>query len=456
MNRDAWRKQDEHREVMRQISPAVHRRSRRDAALHEPAERRPLAVEPDRDECDGDDLTLAVWTRDYPAQTPAGRVKIAMFIRHLIDRSGAAVHLVAPMVFARLGPLNRLKSIVKSVSLLVARRGYPLQTILFYNPVLEEQLEALLIGRRPAVVYFDGIRCLPYLEMARKILPQARCVVDMDDLMSRRFQQWEKDDVPISVGVLGNAMPAIVRACVNRRAIGRAIMRYEINALRRAEERTIDLADDVVLLSQQERVACTGTHRSGARLHVIPPAQEIMSPPAAYDDVAGFVFIGTDALAQNARTIDYLLDLWARCAPDRPLRIIGKMTRRYPAVDGVAFEGFVPDLSHAYAADSVLLAPSFIGGGIKTKVLEAFAYGCAVVGTPVSFEGIVDGDYPLSYADIDELERVVVCARALAPRCREAAVIGQRALQGSFSFEKARQGWSAVLRAEHRPRAAAA
>jgi hypothetical protein len=56
-----------------------------------------------------------------------------------------------------------------------------------------------------------------------------------------------------------------------------------------------------------------------------------------------------------------------------------------------------------YAPGSVLVTPSFLRGGIKTKVLEAFAHGVPVVGNSVTFEGLDLPDYPLCLDERDAL-----------------------------------------------------
>lgn len=49
--------------------------------------------------------------------------------------------------------------------------------------------------------------------------------------------------------------------------------------------------------------------------------------------------------------------------------------------------GFVDDLSSLYYDASVIIAPIFSGGGMKTKIAEALMYGKTVIGTKEAFEG---------------------------------------------------------------------
>ncbi len=57
---------------------------------------------------------------------------------------------------------------------------------------------------------------------------------------------------------------------------------------------------------------------------------------------------------------------------------------------GVEWKGFVPDLREAYRTSDVVISPIMFGGGLKTKVLEALAYGRPVVASLHSAIGYPD------------------------------------------------------------------
>ena len=56
----------------------------------------------------------------------------------------------------------------------------------------------------------------------------------------------------------------------------------------------------------------------------------------------------------------------------------------------VVVTGYIDDFDEIYREASLFVAPLTLGSGIKFKVLDAMAYGLAVVATPVAAEGIVD------------------------------------------------------------------
>ncbi len=54
----------------------------------------------------------------------------------------------------------------------------------------------------------------------------------------------------------------------------------------------------------------------------------------------------------------------------------------------IVFTGFVADIHLFYMATDVFLNPVLSGGGIKTKLVEAIAYGCKVVSTQLGSAGV--------------------------------------------------------------------
>jgi glycosyltransferase involved in cell wall biosynthesis len=56
----------------------------------------------------------------------------------------------------------------------------------------------------------------------------------------------------------------------------------------------------------------------------------------------------------------------------------------------VVVTGYVDDFDEIYRTASLFVAPLTLGAGIKFKVLDAMAYGLAVVATPIAAEGIVE------------------------------------------------------------------
>jgi glycosyltransferase involved in cell wall biosynthesis len=108
-----------------------------------------------------------------------------------------------------------------------------------------------------------------------------------------------------------------------------------------------------------------------------------------------FVFVGSDRQIQNRLSIDWLVNFWREARPGAELHIFGAQARPAEEVPGVHWRGFVEQAWEIYHPGSIALAPTLVGGGIKTKVLEAWGYGCPVLGTPMAFEDLPIDGYPL-------------------------------------------------------------
>ena len=62
--------------------------------------------------------------------------------------------------------------------------------------------------------------------------------------------------------------------------------------------------------------------------------------------------------------------------------------------DGLSLPGYVEDVEPAWCGSRVFVAPLLSGGGMRVKILDAWAHGLPVVSTTIGAEGIkyLDGD----------------------------------------------------------------
>lgn len=352
---------------------------------------------------------FAVWTRALDGVDGAGRVNVARAVRDALSPLG-------PLTETRLrNALERPRAVGLAATAwallrgLLSGRPLPLQCALFAGP--HGVADALAAAARSDVVYLDGVRTLPLLRRLRRRFPDARIVVDADDLMSRRCAELIGLKLPLSLGYLEARVPAPIARLVTSRAVARLVIGYECWALRHAERELLALADRVVLLNREEAAmlrAEASRSRTPVRATVlaIPPpvgaaatVRRRAMPWPALGAAPRAVFIGSDALTQNRLTIDFLVELWRRERFTMPLVIYGRQRRPARAVPNVVWAGYAKDISEVYAAGSILVTPSFLRGGIKTKVLEGFAHGVPVVGNAATFEGLDLPDFPLRLDD---------------------------------------------------------
>lgn len=275
---------------------------------------------------------------------------------------------------------------------LLRGRPLPLQCLLYASAAEAERLAIRIRDGNYDVVYLDTVRCQILLRALRRLAPDIHVVADFDDLMSRRAAFLARHGMPFLSGHVGPQMPSWLRWLIEV-PLARLITAYEAATLPAAENEVVRSSDVTVLLSPVERRMLET--RSGARVLSIPPAVPLEAPAWRRTEALRFVFIGSDRQLQNRTAIDALLEGWRRLAPATELHIYGRQGRPAPSVPGVVWHGFVDDLAEVYQPGSIALVPATVAGGIKTKVAEAWAWGCPVLGNEIALEGLEIGGYPL-------------------------------------------------------------
>ena len=368
---------------------------------------------------------VMVSTRQLDGEPMAGRLRVAHAIRASLD---AATDLKVLRLKSALTDLTLARLVECGLSWLFSLlrgRPLPLQCALFAS--WSDHRELLAQVPEDAIsLYADGVRTYSLVRYLRKHRPNLRIIVDLDDLMSRRMSLLLQASQPLSPGYLTRRLPKMLLRLAMSPKFGRMIVRHEQVTLARVERDLARIADALVLLSGEDaRIMldqCGADCR--AQVEVIPPPSEPIAPIASLKPPVRFVFIGSDALTQNRLTIDYLIDLWARAGITKPLVFYGLWGRDIALPPEITAVGYVDDLKDVYDGHSVLLTPSLIGGGVKTKVLEAFAHGASVIGNAVTFESMNIGDYPLQIDDEDDLVRLIRAPAEQMPRFDAAAQAG--------------------------------
>jgi hypothetical protein len=325
-------------------------------------------------------------------------------------------------------------------------RPMPLQCLLYARRSEICRIVAALKEERCHAVYVDGVRTLALARELRRRLPGTRIVGDFDDLMSRRFALLAERRLPLSVGYVRSLLsPALVRLAEGG-PVARLLLGYEARTLSGAETEMLAICDAVTLVSSAEaELLRNGGHSSARRkVHAIVPPVEIRSAACRSRPPFRFIFIGSDRQVQNRLSLDVLTTLWAQLRPATTLHIYGSQTRRPPDIPGIQWHGFVSDLRDVYAPGTVLLIPAVLPGGIKTKVLEAFSFGCAVLGNPVAFEGLDIPNYPLCLSE-REWARYVTAPETQAATIAAAAELGRAFVAAAGSRGRYVEAWAEVL-----------
>jgi len=260
------------------------------------------------------------------------------------------------------------------------------------------QLAALrdrLAALRPDLVLAFGIEMmLPLLALSE---PLPAVFLDVDDVPHLRA--WRE-------------------ARITRSPVRRWLLRSQVPGLLWAERRATAAARRSFVCSEADRDYLS--RRWGLRgVEVLPNAVEIPEPVAESPDPT-MLFIGQMDYLPNAAAARFLLDeIWPlvrRRLPRARLMIAGPSTGTLEnggVPEGVELLGVVEDLRDLYARTRVACAPIQAGSGTRIKILEAAAFGRAVVSTRMGAEGLeLQHDREILLGDTRE-ELADACCRLL-------------------------------------------
>jgi glycosyltransferase involved in cell wall biosynthesis len=168
-------------------------------------------------------------------------------------------------------------------------------------------------------------------------------------------------------------------------------------------------------------------------VHVVPigvdPGSRLPSPRETLTVAA---YVGTFGYEPNVEAARLLLDEWPRIKAATGLRRLVFVGRRasevVTAADDVDVRSDVPDVPAALADADALVVPLVSGGGVRVKIIEAFAIGLPVVSTALGIEGLgaVDGVHAVIVDRPDQLPEAL--ARLRPQHVRTAMVAQARAL----------------------------
>lgn len=396
-----------------------------------------------------------IWTRDISAESVNGRMGILKNIQALLHESGTLIEIRQLTLIERfgkfLGSLFLINSIVGNGFL---GRMLPLQCALFGA---SRKLAQEVLATAPDIVVLDSIRQISLLYHLRRAEPNLPILLDMDDLMSRRFALLIENGFYPSLGEFRKKVPVFFAKLLTSQSIAKLVMSYEKKALERVELLAVSLATKVVMVSQYEAQVLRSQYekkstdavraRSDCIFSIAPPVR-IPEEVVAFDPKGRnlrFAFIGSDSVVQNATAIDELLSIWNSERPSQELVLFGKLTRTYIELPPqVTLYGLVESIGTVYDGRTVLLTPTRLGGGVKTKFLEAFAYGAPVIGSKLTYEGVPDAAAYLKLEDLQSLGDLFNEER-LVPLLIDAASQGQAIVTSQYSSRVYQSKWSALI-----------
>ncbi len=390
-------------------------------------------------------MDILFLTSYLPAAPDRGSaIRSHHFLRGLAAR-GHRVHLLSFATEAELPRAGALEGVCASVSCVpipdfgVGRgrlrrladlaSSLPYQQLAFRSETFRERLVSLQEETRFDLVHVDLFRLASYWEAIRH--PSVLDTHNVETLRARRAAE---------------AAPA-------GRQLHRAVARLEAWKVARREARCAPRFDLVTAVSEEDAQALREI-APAARVATVPMGVDVEafrasgpSPGAGRIVFVGSLFYGPNADAA-VRFCEEILPAVRRAHPACTFAVVGheppeSVRSLAGRIGGVSVAGSVPDVRPFLEGADVVVVPLRGGGGVKSKVLEAFAMSRAVVTTSIGAEGIAglrDGEHAL-VADDPGAFAARVSALLSDAAARERLGTAGRALVG------ARYAWSRSLEA---------
>ena len=346
-------------------------------------------------------LLLAPQWPDPPRQGAAIRnLQIALYL--------ARRHSVTLLTFEPDGPVDksRLEDVCEQVEVVpppvrsqterlksLALSSRPDMAWRLHSPLMEERVRNVAASTAFDAIHTEGIEMAPYALLAHEILSgrgiKSAITYDAHNAEYMLQRRAFTTDLP-HLGRLPRAIYSLVQWW----------------RLRNFERKFCLASDKVIAVSDADARALGRLSTSvPARTLVIPNGVDpaywsrdaaVSSDGVPVHDSDTLVFDGTMDFRPNVDAVLWFAsEVWPRIRAERP-RARFFIVGRNPSPEvislgqtaGITVTGAVQDPRPWVASADVYVVPMRMGGGVRLKVLQAMAMGCAVVSTPVGAEGI--------------------------------------------------------------------
>jgi glycosyltransferase involved in cell wall biosynthesis len=358
-------------------------------------------------------LNILLLTQIIPYPPDAGpKVKTWHVLRYLVERGHHVIlaSFMRPEEQAHIGVLEDLCAQVYVVPIHRSR----LSDLLYW-------LRSHLTGR-PFLVERDDLNAMH--DLVQQILStQEIDAIHADQLTMTQFalRTREDRDVPKRNGRIGsNYSPALVfdahnavwtiieRMGQNASWFLKPVLALEARRMKRYEGQVIHQFDHTMAVTEIDRQALSaaaisslnGAKQSLPAIPVIPIAVDTgqLRPVRRQPGSMDILTLGTLHYPPNADGIRWFMNevfpLIQAQVPEVTLTIIGKnppkdfLDRASHEPQSIRITGYVPDLTPYLDKAALMVVPVRAGGGMRVRILEAFARAIPVVTTTIGLEGI--------------------------------------------------------------------
>jgi glycosyltransferase involved in cell wall biosynthesis len=353
----------------------------------------------------------------YPP-TSGPKVKTWHVLRYLSQR-GHKITLVSFVRTEELPYIETVKQVCASVHAVAVKRS----RIADVGYLLRSQITG-----QPFLVERDDLSEMRSL-VDRIVISESVDVIHADQLTMTQFAlsyAGHSDGKPALIFDAHNAVWTITeRMKQNSPFYLRLPLALETKRIKRYEGRIVREFDATLAVTEPDRRALIEAVDEGSLaekppITVIPIAVDTrqIQPVPRQADSLNILTMGTLYYPPNADGIRWffteVFPLIRKKVPGTKLTIVGKN----PPVDflklandensGIVVTGFVPELDPYFAQSALMVVPVRAGGGMRVRILEAFARAMPVVTTTVGLEGIqaqpgrdvLVEDEPTAFADV--------------------------------------------------------
>ncbi|NOH29029.1 glycosyltransferase [Vibrio mediterranei] len=370
---------------------------------------------------------LLVLSRDYENSPSSGRKTI---ISNYLDGLSKCyqVKTIVIQSFFNQSSVKEGGSLAYRVLKNIIERRYPFQSLLYLSRSEIDRLNRCFREVEPDYVLIDGVRLVPAVTCS-DIIQESNVILDIDDVLSYRYEGYLYNSYGIQFGIFGRKFSFLKKVIPYR--FQQRFLEFEISKLKELEMVSYQTFQKIVFSSITEmNSVINGLDRkyiSDNKFYsqVFP---YVSKKSALTTKTLTFGFLGSDKAVQNKETIKYLTNLWTKYNVKYKLILAGDIDKcNYKNNDNITYSGYLPSLDSFYDSIDLVIAPSFVKGGVKTKVIESFCNEVAVIGNETSFEGVpISANYPgkLSEEELidlltSKLEVVSNKYDSLMPYCNE-------------------------------------
>jgi glycosyltransferase involved in cell wall biosynthesis len=360
-------------------------------------------------------VTLLSFVRD--TDTPAAIQHLAQFCERIVT---------VPMNRSRRKDALALgRSLLSGQPFLITRDRVPEMEQQILNLVREQPLDA---------VHADQLWMAPYALFVQQAQPQRplRLVLDQHNavyMIPERMAQASRNP--------------LARALLRREA--RLMRRYELDTCRRFDQVVWVTPDD---LRAVRRIGQLDGPQSVIPICIDPGSVAVVEPlPVA----PAVLFVGGMHWPPNAEGVSWFgREIWPLIqdrVPGARFYAVGKAPPPdMVAVPGVIAPGYVDDPEPTWQKGRAFVVPLLSGGGMRVKILDAWAHGLPVISTTIGAEGIEyrDGENILIADSPQEFARAVSCVLLDAAFAGQLGRNGRRWVEEKYEWRKVYQAWDQV------------